>query len=461
MQLSRIGVQTSIAALVLAGGLVAAGAARADTLFLEAEGNGHFGQPLSDESARITSPFLIKDDPAASEGRYLTVAAGFNSQSAPPAAEGVATYRFSVAEAGTYLMWGRVIAPSPNDDSFWVRLRKVGAATSTLVRWNDIPVGTTWHWARVINDGTTTPSQFTLEAFAEYELQVSYREDGAKLDVLAITSDTAFNPQAPPTTAPENPGAAIPAMLTAGSKTGIRVMWSEVPGAKSYTVNQVVDVPAPTPEDPDRTEAGTVPLKTGITGHVFTDTALPPEGFCKAYDVVAVFPDGTFRQRHLDTAPCQEARFNHHFVDVFNLSASPPMVVSDDNSAFSSAGTPESLNAPPAHGRVRMDFTVGGTAKIHIWFMTSVFDKNHDSFWARMDDGAWIKWNNIPDFCGRVSNSDAGGAPVTFNLAGGTHRFELATRETGVINGSFVSPQLGATYFLTDDLNATSSICDD
>ena len=454
---------------MLVGGLAATSAAQAQTpppaLLLEAEGDGHFGEPLSDASTRITSPFQLKDDATASLGRYLTVAPGNNSQSSPPAAEGVAKYRFNAGAGGTSRIWGRVIAPSPNNDSFWVRLRKVGATTSTLVRWNDIPPGTTWHWAPVINDGTTTPFLFNLEANADYELEVSYREEGARLDTLAISSDPSFNPKAPPTTAPpDSAGAfAIPNVLTAGSKTSIRVMWSDVPGAKSYTLNQVVQVPDPTPEDPNHTKAGTVVIKSGLTSHFYVDTAGTPDG-CKAYDVVAIFPDGTFRQRNLDFVQCRSFGFEYSFVDVFNMSGSAPMVVTDDNSAFSSAGTPESLNSPPAHGRLRTDFVTGGNVKLNIWFMTSIFDKNHDSFWVRMDEGAWIKWNNIPDFCGRVSNSDAGGAPVAFSLAGGSHRLELATRETGVItNGgvSFVSPQLGATYFLTENLNASSSICDD
>jgi hypothetical protein len=301
---------------------------------------------------------------------------------------------------------------------------------------------------------------FNLEA-AEYEMQVSYREDGAQLDVLALSSDAAFNPKTPPTTAPpaSTGRQAIPDMLTPGAKSGVRVMWTEVPGAKSYTLNQVTFVEDPM--NPGTFVPKATPIKTGLTGHIYSDTSLATNGSCKAYDVVAKFADGTSRQRDLNLAPSGCTSFEHSFVDVFNMSGSAPMVVDDSNSAYSAAGTPESLNAPPAHGRVRTDFVVGGSTKIAVWFMTSVFDKDHDSFWVRMDEGSWIKWNNIPDFCGRVSNSDAGGAAVTFTLAAGTHRLELATRETGLVNNSFVSPQLGSTYFLTENLNATSSICDD
>src|SRR5881394_3100700 len=64
-----IRMNTLSAALVLVGGLAAASAAQAQTILLEAEGGGHFGEPLSDANTRITSPFQIKDDATASLGR--------------------------------------------------------------------------------------------------------------------------------------------------------------------------------------------------------------------------------------------------------------------------------------------------------------------------------------------------------------------------------------------------------
>src|SRR5437773_985025 len=91
-----------VATLTLVAVLAGAFVAGADTLFIEAEGKGHDGHPLSNDDAKITSPFLVKDDDAASLGRYLTVASGFNSPTAAPAVEGVATYRVQVGTPGAY-----------------------------------------------------------------------------------------------------------------------------------------------------------------------------------------------------------------------------------------------------------------------------------------------------------------------------------------------------------------------
>jgi hypothetical protein len=448
-----------MAAAVVAGGMIAAGPVRADTLFIEAEGAGQDGRPLSERFTKITSPFLIKDDGAASLGRYLTVAPGLNSQSSPPPVEGVATYRFNVAAAGSYRIWGRVIVPNANSDSFWVRVRQAGSSSSTLVRWNDIPAGGSWHWAQVIADGSTTPAQFTLQANVDYELQVSYREAGARLDLLVLTSDNGFNPKSPPTTAPPlapdvfDAPWVVPRRLTAGARTGIKVFWSEVPGAKSYTLTRS------TSNGETRTSLPTI---TGLTGHSFTETTLPTGDGSNCYEVTALFSDGSSRRLPFSNEICEVARYERTFLDtVSTLTGSAPMVVDEQNNgAYTAPGTPGSPNAAPARGRVRLDFSVGGPAALRLWFVVDAPDTGHDSFWARMDDGPWVKWNNIPDGCSPVSNSDAGGAPVTFNVAAGTHRFELATRETGTVGG-LQAPRLSNIFFITDNLQATSRLCAD
>jgi hypothetical protein len=381
-------------------------------------------------------------------GRYVTVASGFNSQSAPPGAEGMASYHFSVDNAGTYRIWGRVIAPTPNDDSFWVRMEKAGTPGSTLVRWNDITPGNNWHWTLVVNDGETAPKQFNL-ATGEHDLQVSYREDGAKLDVLVVTSDPGFNPNTPPTTAPPETAPLPtfqPTVVTGGAQTAIRVLWSEVPGAQSYTVRSVFF---------DQNGEQHVPIATGLTTHLFNDTNVAGGGGC--YDVIAIFPDGTFRERPFGR--CENAELRYTFMDLFDATtATLPMAFLDTGGAGPVPGTPDSLNSPPAHGRLRIDFLVGGTtsSKMQFWVQPIIpaqNPKDHDSIWARMDDGAWIKWNNMVGFCAPISNSDAGGARATFTVAPGMHRMEFAPREGGLL--------LDTLFFITENLNATDNICDD
>src|SRR5262249_48468374 len=130
---------------------------------------------LEAESAMITSPMQVLSDPNASGGQFITVAPGNNSKDSPPST-GQATVSFNVSTAGTYKVWARVIAPSVEDDSFWVRMDG-----GTWIKWNEIAPGSSWHWDEVHNsDAGSTVVNFNL-ATGNHTLTIAYREDGTKL----------------------------------------------------------------------------------------------------------------------------------------------------------------------------------------------------------------------------------------------------------------------------------------
>jgi hypothetical protein len=405
--------QTVAASVALVSGLTIGRSAMADTIWLEAES---CRDPFR---GTITSPLLIKDDATASGASYIQVASGNNSQASMPASEGVATYRFSVMTGGVHKIWGRVMAPTVNDDSFWVRMDKIvpdpdgGPDTvvkGSAIRWNDITPGTAWHWTRVVADGTTTPFSFNLTA-GDYVLNVAYREDGARLDVMVITSDTAFNPTSPPAGAP----AAPQVVTTAAGRTAARINWSEVPGAKTYTVRYTPIAPA---------MLGTL-LKSGITGHTFTDTEIAQN----CYQVFAVSSSGVVGPASDGGAgSCRGT--DELDVDIRSdlLSLTAPMRIVDDSDVSVVPGN-VSLNAPPAHGRARFDFQAAQQTKVHVFAPMSVVDKDHDSWWVRMDDGVWIKWNDIKTGCQTVTDDNNSDKIVVFDIAPGSHRFEWAYRE--------------------------------
>ncbi|MFF5207254.1 glycosyl hydrolase family 28 protein [Streptosporangium sp. NPDC000396] len=150
------------------------------------------GDPVSlygeAESGTVTAPMQIQSDPAASAGSYVTVAAGNNSQSTAPAT-GHANVTFTVPSAGSFRVFARVVAPTTSDDSFWVR-----ADGGAWTNWNGIPPGSAWHWA-------TVPVTYGLTA-GGHTVTFAYREDGARLDRIAISSDPAFVPSDGPAPAP-------------------------------------------------------------------------------------------------------------------------------------------------------------------------------------------------------------------------------------------------------------------
>jgi hypothetical protein len=140
------------------------------------------------ETGVLTEPMRALGDPAASGGRYVTVAPGNNSKTAAPAT-GHATATFTVPADATCKVWARVIAANTGDDSFWVRIDG-----GPWIAWNGIPVGTAWHWADL--RGTSgSPVTANLTA-GEHTVTFAYREDGARLDRLLLTNDLGPNPPA-------------------------------------------------------------------------------------------------------------------------------------------------------------------------------------------------------------------------------------------------------------------------
>ncbi len=82
-----------------------------------------------------------------------------------------------------------MIAPTVEDDSFWVRMDG-----GSWIRWNEVALGSSWHWDEAHNsDAGDAVVTFNLAA-GSHTLTFAYREDGARLDRLLITNDTTFIP---------------------------------------------------------------------------------------------------------------------------------------------------------------------------------------------------------------------------------------------------------------------------
>jgi hypothetical protein len=131
---------------------------------------------LEAECGSVGSLWNTVSSGSASNGSYVTIQSGNNSTgSAPTNTNGHITYNFSVSSSGSYVLWCRVIAPTPNDDSFWIRMDG-----STWINWNNIaPGSTSWTWDDV--------QSFNLSS-GSHTLTIAYREDGTQLDKIYITN---------------------------------------------------------------------------------------------------------------------------------------------------------------------------------------------------------------------------------------------------------------------------------
>ncbi|HXI56416.1 MAG TPA: glycoside hydrolase family 88 protein [Polyangia bacterium] len=142
------------------------------------------------ESGTRTAPLVAGSDPAASGGSFIQVTAGNNSTGSVPT-NGHATYNVNVAQNGAYRVWGRVMAPTINDDSFWLRVD----SSSTWVQWNDVTDNTAaWRWVIVHDTANGETNQLWPLTIGNHVVEIAYREDGIKLDKLLVTNDLSFVP---------------------------------------------------------------------------------------------------------------------------------------------------------------------------------------------------------------------------------------------------------------------------
>lgn len=143
-------------------------------------------QPFEAEDAPlILLPFEVGEDREASGGRFLWVPGAPGAQGS--AAEARAFFLLQVPKAGRYFLWARVQTPTPEDDSFFLRLRQGRRELIPLTEWHT-GVHPKWEWVLVELGKPGGKLQKALELPAGVVmLEIAGREDGAKIDCLLMT----------------------------------------------------------------------------------------------------------------------------------------------------------------------------------------------------------------------------------------------------------------------------------
>lgn len=126
------------------------------------------------ECGRRGADWQVVRDAAASNGAYATIRKGANSPNAAPGGpETTITMPFRVRRGGQYYLFGRVNAPSADDDSIYLKFDDGEYAVAN-------GLGTVgWQWVPV--------AKATLAA-GDHSLTITYREDGVLLDKLDVTT---------------------------------------------------------------------------------------------------------------------------------------------------------------------------------------------------------------------------------------------------------------------------------
>jgi beta-lactamase regulating signal transducer with metallopeptidase domain len=144
---------------------------------------------LEAESAELVAPLVVRQDSTASGGRFVEAEPGRESRK--HAGSVSALFRFTTPRAGLYALWARTIAPTRDEDSFWIRVND-----GPWVRWNEIRRSRTWRWSTVHDtDRANRIAQFQLRAGVN-TIELANREGGVRLDQLLVTDDPLYEPGA-------------------------------------------------------------------------------------------------------------------------------------------------------------------------------------------------------------------------------------------------------------------------
>jgi polygalacturonase len=117
-----------------------------------------------------------------------------------------------------------------------------------------------------------------------------------------------------------------------------------------------------------------------------------------------------------------------------------PMQVQSDSAAWGGryvtvASGNNSSGSAPSNGSTVIPFSVPSAGTYRLWGRVIDPANTDDSFWVRVDGGAWINWNDIPLGAAwhwaRVTNDASSDAVVTVSLAAGSHTVSFAYREDG------------------------------
>ncbi len=143
------------------------------------------------EDGVVMPPMETGYDEKASGGKYVWMPG--NAGEAGGSGLGSVTWRLQIAQAGTYVLWGRVLAPTPNDDSFYARVFTDAQELIPLATWQT-GIHRDWEWVRVRLGEARSPVPLALAA-GPTNLQLRVREDGTKIDRLFITGQSGEEPR--------------------------------------------------------------------------------------------------------------------------------------------------------------------------------------------------------------------------------------------------------------------------
>ena len=366
---------------------------------------------LEAECGTVGSLWNNVADATASNGYYVTIQSGNNStSSAPTTSNGHVSFSFNVSQSGTYYMFARLLGPSANDDSYWVRMDG-----GSWVMWNNWWT-TSWTWVQF-------PNTFSLSA-GNHTLTIAYREDGARLDKISL-STSSTTPTGMGSTASNlcTPGGAILSVspstvnvAAAANSTGTFSVTSNT----SWTVtdNQAWLTASPASGSNNATVTVTAQENTTTSARSATVTVSATGVTPQTVTVTQAAGSGGSTAVWLE-AECGTLGSLWNTPSDGNASEGRYLTIQSGNNSTASAPTNSA-------GHANFSFSVSQSGTYRVFARVLCPSANDDSWWVRMDGGAWTTWNNIT-----ATSWSWVQFPNTFSLSAGSHTLTFAYREDG------------------------------
>ena len=370
---------------------------------------------LEAECATVGSGWTAVASSEAANGSFVVFPQG-DSYGGPPADVAANRVRFTVANAepGAYKLFARVDARSGLDDSYYVRVN--GGAWYT---WNGgFSTGTGFQW------NAYPGPQVNLTAGTN-TVDFAYREDGTRLDKLYLTKGN---------TQPTGTGSVASNCGTA-------------------PVNQ-----APTAVARATPSSGTAPLSVQLDGSGSSDSDGTIATYAWAWNggsATGVRPTATFATGTYAVTLTVTDNQGATATDVVNVTATAPptgsstfwleaecatvgstwTLVNDGNASngqYAVVLSGNEYNTPPADvpaNRIRFTLNGAQSGNYQLFARVDAPTGNDDSFWVRINGGAWYKWNgSIRQGVGFVWNPYPG---PQVSLQAGNNTVDFAYREDG------------------------------
>lgn len=135
------------------------------------------------ESGLVRLLMAVAEDANASGGKFIWLP-GEPGQIGPSGG-GHVTWRLRVPRAGRYWLWGRVLTPTPTEDSFFISAFTEKQEIMAPIEWHT-GVYSQWAWTPLTKGPAQEACPLDLPA-GDVFIRCKAREDGAKLDRLFLT----------------------------------------------------------------------------------------------------------------------------------------------------------------------------------------------------------------------------------------------------------------------------------